>query len=343
MKPGLLKRFALALCLMQIISAAGQGETLRDRIRERREARKAAQQSDSSFPSKGSLATAEKKTIKFDGIDRYYLVQPVHESGSHPVVVLLHGGTQTAEAVWTQTSLPTIGDRDKFIVVAPNAIGKHWNDGRGATIGGGPPSSANDVGFLKQVISDVVANYNGDATAIFMIGASNGGFMTMHFVCETGDLLRAAGNVISTLPADQQQACPAKKPLPWISMNGTADPIVPFQGEAAGTVKNGQAQPALLSADATFAFWADRDHCSGQVQTIKIPHRNSQDQTSAELRTRANCTDGSTSVYYVLQGAGHTWANAHSGTLIQHVVGLSNQDVDAGEAIWNHFRSTLAH
>jgi hypothetical protein len=28
--------------------------------------------------------------------------------------------------------------------------------------------------------------------------------------------------------------------------------------------------------------------------------------------------------------------------LVKRIVGQSNQDVDAGEIIWNHFRSTLA-
>jgi polyhydroxybutyrate depolymerase len=125
-------------------------------------------------------------------------------------------------------------------------------------------------------------------------------------------------------------------------MNGTADPIIPFQGETAGTIKNDQEQPALLSADATFAFWADRDHCSAQIQTTKISHRSPNDKTSAEERRRSDCACGPASVYYVFKGAGHTWPNAQPNVLVKRIVGQSNQDVDAGEIIWNHFRSTLA-
>ena len=336
------KRLASLVCLILIFSCAGRAQTVRDRIRERQKAREVAWQSDSKFPPKGRLTTAEKKIIQFEGSDRYYLIQPVRESGLHPVVILLHGGTQSAESVWTQTSLPTLGERDKFIVVAPNAINGHWNDGRGATLGGDRPSTADDAGFLKQVISDLIANHNADAKAIFMTGASNGGFMTMHFACEAGDLLRAAGNVISVLPVEQQQSCLATKPLPWISMNGTADPIVAFNGAAAGAVRNGQKQPALLSADATFAFWADRDHCSSEIQHTTISHRNQDDKTSAEERTRRNCAGAPASIYYVFEGGGHTWPNAQPRLLVKRIVGESNQDVDAGEAIWNFFRSTLA-
>jgi len=337
------RRLGSVVCLILVVSLAERAQTIRDRIHERGDARKILGENDSIFPAKGRLSTAEKKTIQFDGIDRYYLIQPVRESGSHPVVIVLHGGTQTAEEVWTQTSLPTLGERDKFIVVAPNAVGKHWNDGRGATLAGDRPSNADDVGFLKQVIVDLIAKNNGDANAIFMIGPSNGGFMTMRFVCEASELLRAAGNVISTLPVNQQQSCAAKKPLPWISMNGMADPIVPFKGAAAGTIRNGQKQPALLSADATFAFWVDRDHCSAQLQTAEISHRSPQDKTSAEKRTRTNCAGGPACVYYVFESAGHTWPNTQPRALAKRIVGQSNQDVDAGEAIWNHFRSTLGH
>jgi polyhydroxybutyrate depolymerase len=331
------------VCTILGVSVAEPAQTIRDRIRERREARKASRQDDFTFPAKGRLATAGRNTIQFDGTERYYLIQPVREAGSHPVVIVLHGGTQTAEDVWTQTSLPTLGERERFIVVAPNAIDKHWNDGRGTTIAGNGPSNADDVGFLKRVIADLIAKHNGDASASFLIGASNGGFMTMHFACEAGELLRAAGNVMSTLPLKQQKSCPATKPLPWISMHGTADPIVRFQGQTTGTVTNGQSQPALLSADATFAFWADRDHCSAQVQSTEISHRSPRDRTSAERRTRANCAGGPASVYYVFKNAGHTWPNAQPVALVKRIVGESNQDVDAGEAIWNHFRSTLGH
>jgi polyhydroxybutyrate depolymerase len=300
--------------------------------------RRERQENNPGFPAKGDPATARKVTLSYGGMERYYLVQPVETPGLHPVVVLLHGGTQDAKHVWRQSSLPTLGLQEGFVVVAPNGVDGHWNDGRGAVLGG-RVSTADDVGFLSQVIADVLRNQHGDPKAVFMVGVSNGGFMTMHFACEAGNLLHAAGNVISDLPVAQKQSCHAP-PMPWLSMNGTSDPLIPFEGMAAGTMKHGEAQPALLSADATFRFWAARDKCGPISEGAHLPHLSDSDPTWAEKKV---CTgiNGRQSMQYIFHGAGHNFPNSHFGPLIRAIVGSSNQDVDAGEAIWSFFKSTL--
>src|SRR5262245_44942273 len=81
------------------------------------------------FPAKGDLGTAQTRNLSVGGVPRTYLVQaPARTSAPAPIVLLLHGGTQTAGQVWAQTSLPTLGARDRFIVAAPQGVGKHWND-----------------------------------------------------------------------------------------------------------------------------------------------------------------------------------------------------------------------
>jgi polyhydroxybutyrate depolymerase len=252
-----------------------------------------------------------------------------------PLVVLLHGGTQSPQQVWLQTSLPTLAQRDGYIHVAPQAIGRHWNDGRGSTLARGGPSSADDVAFLRSVIADVLRRDGADASAVFMVGASNGGFMTARFACESAPLLHAAATVIANLPRDQAGTCRPAKPLPWLAINGTDDPLIPFGGSDDGVVKAGQRQPALLSADASFAFWADHAQCDAVVQVQRIGR--------AERRERVGCAGGTRSVQVVLHGAGHAWpGTAIERRLIRRVVGQPNLDVDAGTLIWDHFRATLA-
>jgi len=123
-------------------------------------------------------------------------------------------------------------------------------------------------------------------------------------------------------------------------MNGTADPIVPFEGMKAGTVKNGAPQPELLSAEDTFDFWAGRAHCGAFISKDTLPHLDPADPTRAEERV-CKGDNGLLSIEYVLHGGGHTWPNLQYGPLIRQVVGESNQDVDAGQAIWSFFKGTL--
>jgi len=289
-----------------------------------------------NFPAKGDIDSAQQRKLVAGGQQRRYWVQaPSGAAAPMPIVLLLHGGTETAEDVWKQTSLPTLGARDKFIVAAPQGIDKHWNDGRGSTLAGDSVSSADDVAFLRAVIAELVLRDRGDARAVFVIGASNGGFMAMNYACQAGDTLRAGANVISTLPAAVARNCKPGKPLPWLSMNGLRDSIVPFAGMPEGTMVRGKPQAALLSADATFQFWANRAGCSAQPRVSRLSE-------TVEKRVRS-CANGSSSQQYVFSDAGHVWPGlAINSPMIARYLGGTNLDIDTGETAWNFFKSTLA-
>ncbi len=294
-----------------------------------------------AFPDKGNAATATvRKMTTVDGV-RDYLVQPIAGTGPFPIVILLHGGTQDARQIWRQTSLPTLGRSEGFIVAAPDGIDRHWNDGRGSTIAGDAPSSADDVGFISSVIAEVIARDHGDPAAVFITGPSNGGFMTMHFACMAGHLLHAGANMISDLPADQAAGCKPGKALPWLSLNGTADPIVPFEGQPAGTTKRGQVQPALYSAAETFAFFADKAGCPRTETSERLPDLDRRDGSWVELRRRAPCAGGDQSLFYIVHDGGHITPGLRVGPLIGRIVGGANQDIDTGSVLWAFFRSTL--
>ena len=118
------------------------------------------------LPAKGDWQTAQARRIVSGGLQREYWIQkPSGARKQLPIVLLLHGGTQTAEEVWRQTSLPTLAQREGFILAAPQGIAKHWNDGRGSTIAGDKASTANDVQFLRDVVQSLVLNDGGDPRA----------------------------------------------------------------------------------------------------------------------------------------------------------------------------------
>lgn len=294
-----------------------------------------------SRPEKGSVTTAELQAFQFEGLPHKYLIQRPRGNGRYPLVMLLHGGGSDAERVWVETSLPVLGERYGFIVVAPNAsLNRHWNDGRG-TVGKGKPSNANDVGYLKALIEDLVRHDQADADAVFMIGISNGGIMSIRFACEAGQLLRAGGNVVSNLPVKEVARCSAGKPLPWISINGDNDRRIPFNGYAEGTLIEGHPQAALESADQTFNFFADKALCAPDTKVEELADVDIGDGSTAEKRVRSGCIGGTTSTQYVLHNAGHNVPGLAIDSKRQQAFGRANQDIDAGTVIWGHFRQTL--
>jgi len=193
------------------------------------------------------------------------------------------------------------------------------------------------------VIAEVEAQDRGDPSAIFMVGVSNGGFMTMRFACDAGEVLRAAAAALSALPELLAQNCRSPRPLPWMQINGTDDPIVPFGGQAAGQVLHGQSEPALRSADETFRFWADRADCTGPVtrRPLTDPAHDERGRW-AESIVRPGCVSGQVSQQVVLHGSGHALAgrSLHS-RLVEHGLGPGAPEIDGGTLIWDHFKATL--
>jgi len=299
-----------------------------------------------AMPERGSIATAKRRHISVAGLDRSYLVQPAAGTrgpGRLPVVVLLHGGSQSAEDAWRETSLPTLGAREGFLVVAPEALDRHWNDVRGASIAGSPASTVDDVRFLKAVIAEVIAQDHGDPSAVFMVGSSHGGFMTMRFACDAGEALRAAASLLSTMPDALARNCKSPRPLPWLAVNGTEDPAVPFRGQVDGTVRRGETQAALRSADETFRFWADRAGCAAPTAREALTDQSADDRHRwAERIVRSNCVSGQVSQQVVLHGSGHVMPGmALDSRLAERVVGPAAPEVDGGTLVWMHFKATL--
>ncbi len=305
-----------------------------------------ARTATATLPERGNVATARRRHITVGGLERSYLVQPApgaRGAGRLPVVVLLHGGTQSAEDIWRETSLPTLGAREGFLVVAPEALDRHWNDVRGASIAGSPASTVDDVRFLKAVIAEVIAQDHGDPSAVFMVGSAHGGFMTMRFACDAGEALRAAATLLSTMPEALARNCRSPRPLPWLAVNGTDDPAVPFGGQVDGTVRRGETQAALRSADDTFRFWADRAGCAATIARQTITDQAADERHRwAERLVRSNCVSGQVSQQVVLHGSGHVIPGlATDNRLAERAVGPAAPEIDGGTLVWMHFKATL--
>ena len=278
------------------------------------------------FPEKGRLGDARRERIQVAGQERTYLWRDGAPTATQkPLVIYLHGGTQTDEQAWRQTSFPTLAQRDGFVFVAPQGQSNQWNDGRPETLSGNR-SNADDVAFLRALIAHMQEHHGVDPKRVYLAGVSNGGVMTMRFACEAGDLLRAAAAGIANLPRNAADTCAKGKGLPWMLLHGTEDKLMPYAGNA-----------DVESAERTFNFWASRAGCKPKEERNRLPHRDPKDPTWAEQRTRLACP-GEPSIHLVLHGAGHVAPNSHFGPLIERALGKSNQDVDLGEAMWEFFR-----
>ena len=103
----------------------------------------------------GSIPGAVEGRLEHGGRTRTFLSIVPEGPGPFPVVLALHGRLGTGTQMLKLSGLAPLGQRERFMVVAPDGIGRSWADGRNTS----PASKegVDDVGFLVALVESLVA------------------------------------------------------------------------------------------------------------------------------------------------------------------------------------------
>jgi polyhydroxybutyrate depolymerase len=195
-----------------------------------------------------------------------------------------------------------LADQNGFAVVYPEGVGKSWNDFRKDPISEAHRTDRDDVGFISALIDTMAVRHGIDRSRVYIAGISNGGFFSIRLACEASDRIAGAVIVTATLPEAGMKLCNPGKPVHLVFINGTEDPLVPYEG---GEVKVfGSKRGRVLSTDASLAFFASRFGCNAPLSTA-LPVRVADDATRV-IRHHWQCPSTKLQLYEI-QGGGHTW------------------------------------
>src|ERR1700730_3711776 len=99
------------------------------------------------------------ETIAFDGVARSFSAQ-FPDTRPAPLVIVLHGNTQTRADMATPTSWPQIAKREHFGVVYPDGLNRAWADLRPDANRAlrAPPKGTDDVAFIVRLIEKYIAD-----------------------------------------------------------------------------------------------------------------------------------------------------------------------------------------
>ena len=142
-----------------------------------------------------------------------YVPANLPESTKVPLVLVLHGCTQSAEQISSETGWNKLADSLKFIVVYPeqrmiNNAGKCFN----FFLGFESKKDKGEVASIREMIDYTFTNYNIDSSQVFIVGMSAGGAMTNALlnayptIFKSGATLAAPSNLfdMNTLPPEKQ-------------------------------------------------------------------------------------------------------------------------------------------
>ena len=282
--------------------------------------------------------------FKHDGIVRDVAIfDPRQEplETARPLVMVLHGGLGDDDDTVALSfgKLNRLATEDDFLVAYPSGVGGHWNDGRNVQRYVAQRERVRDVDFLAKLVDELAQERNADLDAVFFVGVSDGAMMAHRFACERAGKLRAFAAVIGAMPynvARKSGRC-GKEPSSVLMINGTEDPIVPWEG---GVVQfDEQKLGKVLSPERTFDFWMRHNGCT-DVELSMIPDFVPSDGTRIERRKAVGCRADTKVELFAVRGAGHTWPSGWQ-YLPESMVGTISKDIDAAIAAWRFFQSTL--
>ncbi|MFI8763560.1 PHB depolymerase family esterase [Streptomyces sp. NPDC053792] len=172
-----------------------------------------------------------------------------------PLVVALHGCTQSASDYYAHSGWPTFADRYGFALVLPQT--SSGNNSNSCFNWFEPGDSARGQGealSIKQMVDKAVAQYGSDTRRVYITGLSAGAGMTANMLAAYPDVF-AGGSIDSGLPAfcansvSTAYTCmyspPDKSPAQWGALVRSAAPagttswprVAVWQGTADTTVK----------------------------------------------------------------------------------------------------------
>ncbi len=261
-------------------------------------------------------------TIVHDGLQRSYILyvpDSYFPSQETPLVINFHGYTSTAFEQMNYGDFRTIADTAGFLLVHPmgttDGLGNtYWNANWGGDV--------DDIGFTEALIDSLTVDYNIDPNRVFSTGMSNGGFMSYTLACELSHRIAAIASVTGTMNTNQSGNCEPEHPMPVMEIHGTADFVVPYNGNA-----------FMESIPNTLAFWVNFNQCNEVPEISEIPDIDPNDGCTAELHFYGNGSNGVTVEHFKIINGGHTWP----GSAFPSGSGNTNQDIDASAEIWKFF------
>jgi polyhydroxybutyrate depolymerase len=276
-------------------------------------------------------------SIPHQGLKRtyhIYLPPSYNPALKTPLVIVLHGGGGSGQKMQKLSGLNPKADKYGFIVVYPDGIDRNWNDGRKIDNYRAHRDNIDDVGFISAMIDALARNYAIEPQRIYVTGASNGAMMSMRLACELSGKIRAVAPVIGSMPEDLMSDCSPARSIPILMINGTEDPLVPWEG---GFVHFGRRKLGrILSVPDTVEFWRSQNGCSQKPAITWEPDRDPDDGTRVRKTLYQPCKHGADVVLYEVQGGGHTWPGRYQ-YLPEFIIGRTSRDIDGTDVILDFF------
>ena len=264
----------------------------------------------SATPSTDCAAGEHVNTFETNSAIRTYRLYVPHSyQPNHPIPLVLgfHGNTGHADQFEASSGFSVLAEHANFIAVYVQGAGNPptWNTWE----------SSNDVAYVNDLLDYIQLICNIDPARIYAVGHSLGGGMIHRLACDLADRIAAIGPVSGAY--QNSEPCTPSQPVAVVSIHGTADSIVYYNG----VPPYGDTPGAYFTISTPIPQWASKwakmNGCDGKATVIFKKDPVSGQQWS-HCRSNADVT------LYTIRDGGHGWPNPKDG-------------FDAAQTIWDFF------
>ncbi len=219
----------------------------------------------------------------------------------HPLVVVLHGFGASGQLQAEFFRLVDMVDEKDLVMVMPDGTlnedgERFWN---GATFCCDPDDAIDDVAYLTGLIEEAKGIYNIDEKRVYLIGYSNGGFMSFRMACEASESITAIVSLAGSTFATPAECQPRTVPVSVLAVHGTADTTIFYDGVP-------DLYPGAVDSVEFFAAEAgcdtDAPTTLGNVNLIAMVDGDETEQVAY----RTGCQEGIDAALWTIQDAPHT-------------------------------------
>ncbi|MEZ6056636.1 MAG: PHB depolymerase family esterase [Planctomycetaceae bacterium] len=267
----------------------------------------------------------------------YRLFVPPRAKEPIPLVLVLHGGGGDGRQIERHSGFNALARTEGFAVCYPDAFEGNWNDGRGVEFMTSHQQQIDDVAFIRKLVDEIARKQQIDRSRLFVVGISNGGFMTHRLVNDASDLFCAAGVIVGGIPKPIAKDFRPKHPVSVLMMQGEADPLVPYHG---GFVAGNSLRPRgeIISTADTVALYLKAYNITGSPTITDVADTDPNDGTTTKITSYADPKGEVRVQLYTIKNGGHTWPGT-TPYAPETLIGKTSQDFQATKTLWTFFRA----
>jgi polyhydroxybutyrate depolymerase len=240
-----------------------------------------------------------------------------YDAGSPaPLIVLLHGYTSSGAGQDSYMGFSAIADTYGFLLVSPDGDkesggdeNRFWNASSACC--NFFQSEVDDSAYILSIINEVKADFNVDSNRVYLIGHSNGGFMSYRAAYDHSETIAAVASLAGASHVDMRSA--PENPVHVLQIHGTSDGTIAYEGADIG----GNAYP---SAKDTVAQWAEYNGCEAKANERELRDlvANLEGHESSVMVFNQGCKAGGSSELWTIADGSHV--PAFSDTFAEQVV-----------------------